>query len=456
LKNTPQAGRQEIQAMKHEKFNFKTKEELLHKAQQLGLDLPFSEDIDILFNKIKVAGKTLPNRFAVHPLEGADAEAEGKPDQLTFRRYQRFAQGGSSVIWFEATAVVDKGRSNPRQLLLTRNNKEIFKKLVEETRAAAHKSWGQSHDLLLILQLTHAGRYSNPERKPAPVIAHHHPILDPLLELPENYPLIKDDELDRLQEIFVSATSLAAEAGFDGVDIKACHGYLISELLASFTRRDSKYGGSFENRSRFLLETAKKIKDCLPKIIVTSRLGVYDSLPYPYGFGVDKKNKEKVDLSEPKDLIKKLIQVGFPLLNISIGNPHYKSHYGRPFDKPIRGNKLPDEHPLEGVSRLLSITAELQQEFPALPLVGTGYSWLRQFFPHVAAAMIQQGKASLVGAGREALAYPDFVRDLAQKGALNLKKICQTCSCCSELLRKGGPAGCVVHDHKIYKSQKYS
>ncbi len=429
---------------RHEKFKFKNKEKFLKKIHDLGLDIPFSEGISILFEKISIAGKTLPNRFAVHPIEGADAEAGGSPGELTFRRYQRYAAGGSGLIWFEATAVSEQGRSNPRQLMLTKKNKDAFKELVERTREASQRAWGKDHTPLLVLQLTHSGRYSKPEGKSAPVIAQRNPILDPLLDLPADYPLIKDSELERLEDIFVSAAKIARAAGFDAVDIKACHGYLVSELLASFTRKDSNYGGSFENRTRFLLEIAKKIKDCVPGILVTSRLSAYDAIPYPFGFGVDKENCEKEDLSETKRLIKELLKISLLLLNISIGNPHYRPHYGRPYDKPCRGAKLPDEHPLFGVARLLRITAELQQEFPGLAIVGTGYSWLRHFFPNVASALIKQGKVTLVGQGRGALAYPDSVKDLVHKGAMDEDKTCTTCSRCSQLLRDGGQVGCVT------------
>ena len=262
--------------------------------------------------------------------------------------------------------------------------------------------------------------------------------------------------MDRIQEDFVLSAKLAREAGFDGVDIKACHGYLVSELLASFTREHSRYGGSFENRSRFLVETARKIKDCVPGMIMTSRISAYDAIPYPYGFGVDKKSWEKEDLTEVKALIKNLLPIGFPLLNVSLGNPHYKPHFGRPYDLPMEGGYIPDEHPLIGVSRLLRITAELQHEFPVLPVVGTGYSWLRHFFPNVGAAIIGTKKAKIIGLGRGALAYPDFAKDLMEKGTLNRRKACTTCSLCSDLLRKGKPAGCVSRDRKAYGIRKNS
>jgi 2,4-dienoyl-CoA reductase (NADPH2) len=436
---------------KHEKFNFKSRVEFLAKVSELGADIPFSEDIGILFEKIRIAGKTLPNRLAVHPIEGADAKTDGSPGELTFRRYQRFAAGGSGLIWFEATAVVPEGKSNPGQLWLTKNSQDGFKKLVEKTRSAARGSMGSNHDPMLVLQLSHSGRFAKPAGTPRPVIAQRSPVLDSKLKLASDYPLIGDEELDALQEEFVSAAGLAATAGFDGVDIKACHGYLVSELLAAHSRPGGRYGGSFENRSRFLIETAKKIRESVPEAFVTCRLNAYDGIPYPHGFGVAKNDDKQEDLSEPRALIEELIKIGIPVINISVGVPRHKPYYGRPFDKPVPGASLPDEHPLEGVARLLRITGWLQQAFPSLPFVGTGYSWLRRFLPNVAAAVIKSGHASLIGVGREALAYPDLAAELADHGALNPKKICLTCSGCSRLLSSGGPVGCVVRDKSVYR-----
>jgi len=436
--------------MNHERFHFKNLRALERKIAELGLGLPLADDISILFSPVKVAGTILPNRFAVHPLEGADSEPSGGPSDLTFRRYSRFGRSGCGLIWFEATAVNEAGRSNPRQLMIAKESEDGFKRLVEETRREARKKFGPNRMPLLILQLTHSGRFSKPADKPRPVIAQHNPILDGKMGLPPEYPVITDKELDGLEEIFVSAAELGREAGFDGVDVKACHGYLVSELLASFTREESKYGGPFENRTRFLLETSDKIRQRVKGLFVTCRLNIFDSLPWPYGFGASRQEPEKEDLTEVKALVQKLSQLGLPLLNLSAGVPKHKPHYGRPYDIPLLGMFAPEEHPLVGVSRLLRLAGEVQKRFPSLPMVGTGYSWLRHFFPNVAAAMVQTGKIAIVGLGRAALAYPDWLDDLAEHGVLDPRKVCTTCSRCSQLLRDGGRVGCTVRDAKIY------
>ena len=430
---------------RHEPFSFRSSTELLQKGKELGWELPFQETIAPLFEGILLGSQTIPNRLAVQPMEGFDAEPDGSPSELTFRRYQRYAEGGSGIIWFEATSVIPEGRSNPHQLLLDPRNLTPFQRLAEQTRSSARRFFGESHEIFLVLQLTHSGRYSRPEGKPLPQIAGFNPLLN---RAEEEVRVLTDDELDRLQDRFVEAAKWAEEAGFDAVDIKACHGYLVNDLLAAYERKDSRYGQTFENRTRFLCELVQRIRDAVPALSLAVRLSVFDGIAG--GFGVSRDDPERIDLSEPMDLIRTLVQSGVSLFNITAGNPYQKPHLGRPFDRPLRGFSPPDEHPLEGVSRLLRLAAEFQKGLPDVPFVGTGYSWLRHYFPGVGAAVVQQGEASLIGLGRSSLAYPDAPRDLMAKGRMNPAKVCITCSRCTELMRNGWQSGCVVRDKEIY------
>ncbi len=439
--------------MSHERFHFRDRAALKRKIAALGLDIPVSDDISILFSHVVVARRVLPNRFAVLPMEGADGDASGRPTELTMRRYKRYAEGGASLIWFEATAVTPDGRSNPHQLWINPESRDGFKRLVKETRLAAHRKFGHDHNLILILQLTHSGRSARPQGRPAPVVAQHSPLLDTRLGLSPDYPLITDAALDALQEEYAAAARLAHEVGFDGVDVKACHGYLVSELLASFTRSDSRYGGSFENRTRFLIETSERIKQQVPGIFVTGRLSLYDAVPFPHGFGVSREDPDEPDLGEPVRLIKRLREIDFPVLAVSLGVPAYQSHFGRPYNKPLIGQKLPDEHPLVGVARWLRLTSEVQKTFPAMPVVGAGYSWLRHLFPHVAAAMVESEKASLIGLGRGSIAFPGWVNALAADGVLDPRRVCVGCSKCSQMLRAGCAVGCAVQDAEVYQAE---
>lgn len=435
--------------MSHQRFQFANRAALERKIAELGLDIPFSDDISGLFCPVYLPGKTLLNRFVVLPMEGADGDAEGNPTEITIRRYRRFAEGGSGTIWFEATAVAADGRSNPHQLWIRPQTLRGIQKLVKETRLAAHRKFGHEHNLLLILQLTHSGRFA----RPIPIVAQSNRLLDSETNAASEPRLISDAELDSLQGQFVAAAGLAREAGFDGVDIKACHGYLVSELLGARARPESRYGGSFENRIRFLVETSQEIQRQFPELVVTSRLSVYDAVPRPYGFGVDDADAGRPDLAEPLELIGRLVQLGHRLIGLSLGVPSYRAHYGRPYDKPLIGQDLPEEHPLVGVARWLGLTAAVQKAFPDLAVVGAGYSWLRHFFPPAAAAMVERGKASLIGLGREALAYPHWANDLAAKGILDPRRVCLACSKCSQMLRAGIPVGCAVRDAASYQDE---
>lgn len=434
----------------HKRFHLRDLDALRAELAASGVALPISEDLAVLGEPVAIGDRIAPNRLLVQPMEGFDSTPDGSPGPLSFRRYERYAEGGSGAIWFEATAVLHEARSNPRQLVLHAGSVADFARLVAATRQAAREAFG--HDIVALIQLTHSGRYSKPGGIPRPMIAHQSAVLDPKHRLPPDYPLVSDEYLDSLQDTYVAAARLAREAGFDGVDVKACHRYLVSELLASHTR-EGKYGTTLENRSRFLRETVEKIRDRMPGILVTTRINVFDAIPYPYGFGVSRDDQCVPDLSEPIEVVRTLRARGVALVNVTIGNPYYNPHFGRPFDRPIAGMGVPEEHPLEGVARLVDLTRQVQQAVPDLPVVATGYSWLRHLMPYVAAGVVQRGWAALVGQGRTAFAYPDAARDILRHGRMEPAKTCITCSGCSQIMRDGTMTGCVVRDSRIYAEQ---
>jgi NADPH-dependent glutamate synthase beta subunit-like oxidoreductase/2,4-dienoyl-CoA reductase-like NADH-dependent reductase (Old Yellow Enzyme family) len=436
----------------HEPFHFQTLDQLRREIEAAGLELGVADDLSPLFEPVQAGQFRLPNRLVVLPMEGCDGTEGGSPDELTFRRYRRFASGGAGLLWVEACAVVEEGRANPRQLWIREATVSDFAALVQEAHRSARRTFGFRHRPMLVLQLTHSGRYSKPGRAPAPIIAHHSPFLDPCHNLPPDHPLISDDELERLEDRYVEAAACARRAGFDAVDVKACHRYLISELHASFTRENSRYGGApFENRSRFLRNVVAKIRDAVPGLMVTSRMNAYDAMAFPYGFGVDVSDPAKPDTAEPARLVRYLQAQGAPLVNITIGNPYFNPYVNRPFDLPVAGAPLPPESPLAGVARFAGIVRRIQEAVPSVLVIGGGYSWLRHFFPHVAAAAVKNRWVSLVGVGRMAFAYPDFARDLAEHGRLDPQRVCVACSACTQIMRDGGRSGCVPRDSAIYE-----
>ncbi len=452
-------------------FTYRSLDDLRADAERLGIDLSFDEKIDALGHVVRVGNRTVGNAFAIHPMEGCDGTLDGKPDELTVRRWQRFASGGAKLIWGEATAVVQEGRANPRQLLINDANLPSFAALVENTRSVHRATFGSDDDLLLGLQLTHSGRYSYQQ----PIIAYHHPQVDAVTKcvgctLPHDYPLISDDELERLEDAYVSAARLAMQAGFDFIDIKQCHSYLLNELLGARTRK-GRYGGKFENRTRFVGNVLDKIRAELGDgILLASRINVYDGIPfardeasgvgvpcafdvpYHYSFGLNSDNPLAFDLSEPMKLVSMLRDHGVSLINVTMGSPYYNPHIGRPFERTPEGSYLQPEHPLAGVKRHFDATAAIQKSFPDLPIIGTGYSWLQSYLVNAGAANVRSGNASFVGVGRGALAYPEFARDALEHGKLESKRVCLTVSFCTDLMRSKHnelgqyPVGCIPRD----------
>ncbi len=436
----------------HEKFHYKSLEEIEAEARALHTDLKFTTDLSPLAKSVKVGARTAPNSFAVLPMEGCDSNPDGSPTELVTRRYTRFAAGGSGLLWWEACAVVNEGRANELSMMITRDNVGSFAQLVKTTLQAAADTNGSGHRPLNILQLTHSGRYSRPVgHAAAPIVPQHDPILDPRVGLAPDAPVVTDAYLDDLIGKYVQSALLAQEAGFDGVDLKACHRYLVSELLASHTR-EGKYGGSFENRTRFLREVLKAVRAAVDKdFIVACRFNVFDAHPYPYGFGCDHEDMWKFDPTEPMALVKMLCENGINLLSNSAGNPYYiYPQVTRPFDLSSMGIPTPEEHPLESCARLFDFTRQIQAAAGSVPVVGNGYSWLRQFAPNVGAANLADGSCSFVGLGRSSFAYPDGPRDVLTKGAMDPAKCCITCSKCTQIMRDHGRTGCVVRDAKVY------
>lgn len=437
------------------RFNLNSTQELKDELNLLNISLPFSNNISILGDKLDLGRWILPNRFVVQPMEGIDANPEtSAPSELTFRRYKRFARGGAGLIWFEAAVVEPEGKSNPRQLMITEENLYIWKKLIRETRDEAKKAWG--HDIVLVIQISHSGRWSKPYGSPKPLLVHHNPELDKAVNVDNTYPIISDSELDRLKQLFISNGLLATKAGFDGVEMKAVHGYLTGELLCAHTRK-GKYGGSYENRTRFVRDCTIGLKKVIgPKHFVTARLTMLEPSPFPYGWGVKPEiGSTELDLTEPLKFAKELVEIGnMPLFNFSIGYPRSKPYMNRPFNTPITGALFPPEHPLEGIVRFQTIGKKLQKVLGDVPVATSALGWLRHHLPTVSAGLVEQGWIKLIGQGRGSFAYPDSVADILKTGIMDPKKCCITCSLCSQIMKDvSGCNGCPVKDGEIYKTE---
>ena len=347
-----------------------SKPEFLSQCNAAGVSLPYADDLSPLASPLTLGGKTAPNRIAYQPMEGCDGTPGGCPDTLTLRRYDRLARGGAGIVWVEAMAVAEEGRANPRQLYFHDGNADAFARLVHRIKSTCLKQNG--YEPLVIAQLTHSGRYSKPDGDRAPLIACHSPLLEKEAPVPDER-IVSDDYLDALGERLVASAARAERVGFDGADIKSCHGYLLSELLCAH-RRPGKYGGSFENRSRLLREAvAHSVQRCGREFLITSRLNLCDGYEPPYGFGAAADSGKQPDLTEAILLARALEQGGVKLLNFTMGNPYFNPHVNRPY---ARGGYDQPEHPMAGCARMHHGIATVAWEIPSVAVISSALSYM--------------------------------------------------------------------------------
>jgi 2,4-dienoyl-CoA reductase-like NADH-dependent reductase (Old Yellow Enzyme family) len=453
-------------------------------VQSLHLTLPCDSEILIgpdspLRRPIECGAIKIGNRITAQPMEGWDGTSDGNPTENTVRRWRRFGQSGAKLIWGgEAVAVTNDGRANPHQLLIAPHTEKGLAQLRTELIEEHRQTTGSADRLIIGLQLTHSGRFSRPhDDHPEPRIAYHHPILDARVGLSENSPLMTDAEIDAIIEKVCAAAATAQKLGFDFVDIKHCHGYLGHELLGAHTR-GGDYGGNFENRTRFLREIVRTIRDRAPGLEIGVRFSAFDTipfrhgmtqsnrkvgvgvpehfeslLPYRYGFGVNAMNPVEIDLTETVRFVSLLEELGVRLVNVTAGSPYYNPHVQRPAYYPPSDGYAPPEDPLIGVARQMEVTHCLKQKFPKLVFVGSAYSYLQDYLPHVAQAAVRLGWVDSVGIGRMLLTYPEILWDATEGHAIDRARICRTFSDCTTAPRNGLPSGCYPLD-RYYKDSE--
>lgn len=402
--------------------------------------LPFTDDLSILGEPVKIGAKSAPNRICYQPMEGCDGTADGAPDELTVRRYMRFAEGGAGLIWFEATAIVPEGKANPRQMYLSPKTADTFASLVDRIKETCLSKNG--YEPIVVCQLTHSGRWSKPNGVPAPITAYSKPIFEKNGPLPSES-IASDAYLDRLAAQYAASAGLCERVGFDGADIKACHGYLLSELLNAYTR-EGKHGGSYENRTRLYMDAVEAVGQSTGSdFILASRFNAYDGYAYPYGIG-DSGTPGVPDLSEAQRIAADLARRGATLLNVTMGCPYTNHEVNRP---TVSAEKEP---PYVSIERMLNGAAAVSAAAPNAAVVASGLSFLGALAPNVSAAGIRAGAYQLAGFGRQAFSYPNLARDILKNGEMNRRALCLTCGKCTELMRAGKTPGCVIYDKEIY------
>ena len=469
--------------------SLKTVADFRRHVASLGVELPADENIlraaesplARAVEEVAVNGKRIGNRIAIQPMEGWDGTTSGGVTEEMVRRWQRFGESGAKLIFGgEAMAVRPDGRANPNQLIINEENRAGIAKL-RDTLLAAHKErYGTTDDLVVGFQLTHSGRFCRPNDKKRweSRVAYRHPILDKKFNVTSDEQILRDSDIEELIECYVRAARIAADVGADFVDIKHCHGYLLHEFLSAHTR-PGKYGGSFENRTRILREIVQGIRAGGNKIDIGVRLSAFDfvpfkpdpalsqpgklgpgvpedfshCLPYRYGFGVNQNDPVDYDLTETFRFADLCVELGVKLLNLSAGSPYYNPHIQRPAAYPPSDGYQPAHDPLIDVARQIDVTRRVKAHVGSkLALIGTAYSYLQEYLPHVAQFTVQNGWTDLIGLGRMTLSYPNMLIDAMGQGTLTPKFICRTFSDCTTAPRNGLISGCYPLD-KYYTSK---
>lgn len=445
---------------------FKNADQFSQRLDELGIYIPFSESLDpestSLAQTFAYDNQTIGNRFCILPMEGWDGTTDGKPTDLTRRRWANFGLSGAKLIWGgEAIAVRHDGRANPNQLLINDANLselESLRVLLEETH---HEAFGSTDDLYVGLQLTHSGRFARPNNKALlePRTVYRHPVLDAKFDVQPDLALMSDDDIKVLIGDFVEAAVRAEKIGFKFVDIKHCHGYLGHEFLSGVDR-EGEFGGSLENRSRFLRSIVAGIR-AQTQLQIGTRLSVFDFVPFQKGiedlgepasvdeygcaFGGDRTGQE-IDLTEPHQFLRLLEELGIRLVCTTAGSPYYNPHIQRPALFPPSDGYQPPEDPLVGVARQIQVTGELKQNHPNLIFVGSAYSYLQEWLPNVGHQVLADGQADFIGLGRMVLSYPELPADVLSGRQMARKRICRTFSDCTTAPRNGIISGCFPLD----------
>ena len=176
-------------------------------------------------------------------------------------------------------------------------------------------------------------------------------------------------------------------------------------------------------------------------------------LPYRYAFGVKMENPVEYDLTETFAFIDLCAELGVKIINLTAGSPYYNPHIQRPAAYPPSDGYQPAHDPLIDVARQIDVVRQIRARASKnLVIIGSAYSYLQEFLPHVAQAVVRDGWTDMVGLGRVSLSYPAILSDAARNGSLEKKFICRTFSDCTTAPRNGLISGCYPLD-KYYSAK---
>jgi len=369
-----------------------------------------------LFRELNMGQRRVSSRFVSQAMESNDAGPGGSVSDRAVDRYRKLAEGQWGIVVVEALSVDPSSLARVNQMILCRENLEGFKRLVREFKAAAP-------DSLLLFQITHSGRKA--------VTGHSTPtaLYEPA---GEGEHLLTTGEVEEIRRRFVEGVLLAEEAGADGVDFKMCHGYFGCEMLRPGNVRSDEWGGSFENRTRFLTTAVREIREKLknPGFIMGSRLSVYEGIRG--GCGTAGPDELLEDLTETDRVISLMEELGMDYVNISAGIPGTTSEITRP-TPPSRYLYL---HQMRYARRAKGLVRRMK-------VIGSAYSILKEEALDLGCENIRKGYTDLIGWGRQSFADPLFP---ARVGAGEKVNYCTGCSGCSRLMVAQVNDGCVLYD----------
>ena len=387
-------------------------------------------DLEMLPQPIQIGERRAPNRMVNQPMECNDGDASGTPTELTFKRYRKLAEGGAGIINVESLTISYESRARKNQLKISEETAPAFERLVKEMKEINDTS-------LILFQINHAGRVSNPDFSKVVSVS---PTGEP------NIHLLTEEEIEGISEMFVKAAVISKQVGADGIDFKSCHGYFCGEMLRPANIRQDRFGGTFENRTRFFKETTVKIRRAVGEgaFLIGARYSVYEGIPG--GFGTSGPQEVIEDLYEPLTFARVMEEAGMDYINVSAGIPAITPEIVRPTKS----------YP-EGVYRHFG-WAEGVKALVKIPVIGSGYSYLRdgkndlkepdpskKSLIYWAEKNLRDGNVDLIGIGRQSLADPLFARKILA-GEMDQIKFCIACGGCSVLLRSQQVVGCSFYD----------
>lgn len=389
---------------------------------------------DVLLTPVKIGSRTAQNRFFMQAMECNDEDKDGNPSDITLERYQNLARGEAGLVSLEAISVTKESRSRDNQLTIMPQNEKALTEFVKKVKQV-------NPDMLFVFQLTHSGELSNPAFSRRVTVK-------PLYGYGGD--LLTEEEVDKIVDGFVLAAKIAHNAGADGIDMKLCHGYFGTQILRPYNDRKWKYGGSWENRSRFAFDLYERIQKEVgdKSFLIGSKISAWEG--FPGGFGTEGPDSPIIDLTEPISLLQGLEQrgaqyfiqsAGSPSITISLTqvdkNVPYFGYLHQFFAKELKKN-LKKETVLIGSN--FSIFRNGKNKLCAVEPE-------KSALLYYGAQCIERGVMDMIGLGRQSFADPQMVRKLGE-GKENDIKYCTVCDNCLELLIQQSKVGCCTYDKR--------